>query len=73
MKNSFFCHYWLDPESREWLKILNSGFRDCVIIGKMSFRTNVRNLKILILLVIKISRFTRNDKKENYDTVSSPE
>jgi len=24
------------------------------------------------LLIIKISRFTRNDKKENYDTVSKP-
>ena len=34
LKNSIFCHYWLDPESREWLKILDSGFRDCVIIGK---------------------------------------
>jgi hypothetical protein len=29
--------------------------RGCVTIGKMSFRTNVRNLNVLILLVIKIS------------------
>jgi hypothetical protein len=36
----------------------------------MSFRTHLRNLKILILLVIKISPFGRNDSKMNYDTVS---
>jgi hypothetical protein len=30
----------------------------------------VRNLKTLILLVIKISPFGRNDNKMNYDTVS---
>ena len=36
----------------------------------MSFRTNVRNLNILTLLVMKISRFARNDKKKNCDTVS---
>ena len=44
----------------------HSALGDCIVIG---IRTDVRNLKILILLVIKISRFTRNDKKENYDTV----
>ena len=43
---------------------------DCVIIEKMSFRTNVRNLKVSILLVTKISRFTRNDNKTNGDTLS---
>jgi 5'-nucleotidase/UDP-sugar diphosphatase len=35
----------------------------------MSFRTNVRNLDILIILVIKISPFGRNDNKMNCDTV----
>jgi hypothetical protein len=30
----------------------------------------VRNLKMLILLIINISRVARNDKKENCDTVS---
>ncbi|MCX5853941.1 MAG: hypothetical protein NTZ24_05025 [Deltaproteobacteria bacterium] len=25
LKNSLFCHSGLDPESREWLKILDSG------------------------------------------------
>ncbi|GAI74019.1 unnamed protein product, partial [marine sediment metagenome] len=28
---------------------------------------------MLILLIIKISRFARNDRKESYDTVSSRE
>jgi len=36
----------------------------------MSFRTHVRNLNGLILLVIKISPYGRNDKIGNYDTVS---
>ena len=27
LKNALFCHSGLDPESMEWLKILDSGFR----------------------------------------------
>jgi len=27
LKNSLFCHSGLDPESRKWLKILDSAFR----------------------------------------------
>jgi hypothetical protein len=43
---------------------------DYVVIEKMSFRTNVRNLNMLILLVLKISPFGRNDSNTDCDTVS---
>lgn len=50
--------------------MLDSGLRDCVVIGKLSFRMYVRNLKFFVSLNIKISPFSRNDKKVNCDKVS---
>jgi len=39
-------------------------------LKELSFRTNVRNLRVLISLAIKISPLGRNDNKMNCDTLS---
>ena len=66
-------NFWLNSDSRQDdKKDQSSRPGDCVAIGKMSFRTYVRNLKTLKLFESRFLASHRNDKKVNYDTVSGP-
>jgi hypothetical protein len=44
LHNSAIRHSGLDPESRKYLIILDSGFRGCVIITFLSFRASEARL-----------------------------
>jgi hypothetical protein len=57
-----------DKSQKVYLVPLPVG--DCVVIKEMSFRTNVRNLKLPLSLMNKISPSGRDDKNNDYDTIS---